>query len=371
MERERMETFVVYFNRAATRKGSCDVVFTATDLGRTKIGVGCESRLEAYIVLKEEWTGRQNIVAGVIVKWTESASVELPKLCAFYIEALKLMEFVSVDVVAAIGDVNETRADERVEAELCSMTGLYWSRGQRRSNRAGDDGCGRKQERGGQDLDGLDVGSALGRRSLLEVMSYLYETSSKMTLAEYRRRNLHSQETSPDMTLGEYMHRQRLKQQLEKIISTMQAAYVPGRQIGDNIMLAYELIHYINRKKTKKGYMALKLDMSKAFVRVEWSFLNRVTEQLGFSSKWCGFIQEFVSTTEIQVLLNGSPRQAFKPLRGIRQGDPISPYLFLLTMEVFTRALAKAEMEEKIQGIKISRKAPQVTHLLFALVNND
>lgn len=77
----------------------------------------------------------------------------------------------------------------------------------------------------------------------------------------------------------------RLKIQLEKIISPMQDTYVHGRQIGDNITLAQELIHCMKKKKSKKNYMALKLDMPKAFDRVEWSFLVKVMQQLGFNNK--------------------------------------------------------------------------------------
>ncbi|XP_026397082.1 uncharacterized protein LOC113291806 [Papaver somniferum] len=76
------------------------------------------------------------------------------------------------------------------------------------------------------------------------------------------------------------------------------------------------------------------------------------------------FREECISTTEIQLMLNGSPCTPFKPTRGIRQGDPVSPYLFLLTMEVFTRSLVEAE--RKIQGIKIAKNASPVSHLLFA-----
>ncbi|XP_026379490.1 uncharacterized protein LOC113274265 [Papaver somniferum] len=78
---------------------------------------------------------------------------------------------------------------------------------------------------------------------------------------------------------------------------TMQVAYVPGREIGDNITLTHEIIHCMHKKKTKKGYMALKLDMSKAFDRVEWSFLRRIMEIFGFADHFCSLIQECVSTS--------------------------------------------------------------------------
>lgn len=67
---------------------------------------------------------------------------------------------------------------------------------------------------------------------------------------------------------------------MERLISLMQAAYVPGRQIGDNITLVHELIHFMRRKKKNKGFKDLKLDMSKEFDRVEWSFLRRIMEGL-------------------------------------------------------------------------------------------
>ncbi|XP_026459047.1 uncharacterized protein LOC113359669 [Papaver somniferum] len=146
---------------------------------------------------------------------------------------------------------------------------------------------------------------------------------------------------------------------MDKIISPMQAAYVSGRQISDNIFLAQELIHTMKRKKGKKGYMALKMDMSKAFGRVEWCFLKKIMQKMGFSNKWCDLIEECISTSEISIKLNGSLCDSYKPTRRLRQGDPLSPYLFLLSVEVFTRAMADAENSNKIQGVKIFRAAPQ------------
>lgn len=122
----------------------------------------------------------------------------------------------------------------------------------------------------------------------------------------------------------------------------------------------------MKKKKGKKGYLALKLDLSKDFDRVEWSFLIKIMQQMGFVDDWCALVHQCISTTEIQIQLNGAPCSSFKPSRGLRQGDPLSPYLFLLSMEVFTRALAHAEQHKMIQGIKIARHAPQVSHLLFA-----
>ena len=96
------------------------------------------------------------------------------------------------------------------------------------------------------------------------------------------------------------------------------------------------------RKKGKTGSLALKLDVSKAYDRVEWLFLPGVMQKLGFPKKWIKRVMTCVTTTSFSILLNGKPYGNVLPSRGIRQGDPLSPYLFLLCAEGFTSLLAKA-----------------------------
>lgn len=94
---------------------------------------------------------------------------------------------------------------------------------------------------------------------------------------------------------------------LKKLISPYQDAFIPGRVIHDNIIVAHEMIHTMKRKKGIFGTMTLKPDMSKAFDRLEWDFLIKVLENFGFSKTFCNLIFLCVSTTSISVLLNGSP----------------------------------------------------------------
>uniref|UniRef100_A0A2N9IBI9 Reverse transcriptase domain-containing protein n=1 Tax=Fagus sylvatica TaxID=28930 RepID=A0A2N9IBI9_FAGSY len=159
----------------------------------------------------------------------------------------------------------------------------------------------------------------------------------------------------------------RLKHVLPKIISESQSAFVPGRQITDNINVAFELMHCLRtRRKGKISHVALKLDMSKAYDRVEWAFLERVMERMGFASRWIHLLMTCVQTTSYSVLLNGEPTGYIKPTRGIRQGDPLSPYLFLLCAEGLSALLCRAEREQQIHGVSMCRNGPKISHLLFA-----
>jgi len=153
------------------------------------------------------------------------------------------------------------------------------------------------------------------------------------------------------------------------IIAKFQSAFVSGRLITDNALLAFESFHYMRKKnnKGKKGYVALKLDMSKAYDRIEWIFFIEVLRFIGFSQKWHNLIFNCISTVLFSVLLDGSPCQKFYPQRGLRQGDPLSPYLFILCAEVFSWLLNKVLEEKGLHGIQIARGVPKINLFFFFL----
>ncbi|KAK2410765.1 hypothetical protein QL285_046110 [Trifolium repens] len=159
----------------------------------------------------------------------------------------------------------------------------------------------------------------------------------------------------------------RLKVVLGKFISEEQYAFVEGRSIIDNALIAIEIIHCLKRRtRGAKGELALKIDFSKAYDKVEWSYLKGVLGKMGFSETWIKWMMLCVSSLNYSALMNFEKVGPIHPGRGLRQGDPLSPYLFILVTEGLTSLIHKAVANGDIHGVKICRGAPIVSHLLFA-----
>ena len=159
----------------------------------------------------------------------------------------------------------------------------------------------------------------------------------------------------------------RLKVVLPAVVSENQSAFQAGRLITDNILMAFETLHYMkNHQHGSSGFMALKLDMSKAYDRVEWVFLQGMMKQMGFDDRWIALIMECITSVSYSILINGVPSDLIHPTRGLRQGDPLSPYLFLICSEGLHCLLQKAADAGHIRGVSICKKGPRLTHLFFA-----
>ena len=111
----------------------------------------------------------------------------------------------------------------------------------------------------------------------------------------------------------------RLKRVLPHLISEHQSAFLKGYLITYNILVAFETLHYIkDHNSGSSSFMALKLDMSKAYDRVEWSFLRDVMIQMGFNDRWVALVMEWISSMTYSLLINGEPTGNIQPSRGIR-----------------------------------------------------
>ncbi|KAI9186851.1 hypothetical protein LWI28_021608 [Acer negundo] len=133
------------------------------------------------------------------------------------------------------------------------------------------------------------------------------------------------------------------------------------------MLVAFEILHSMSRKKAiKKGHMAVKIDMNKAYERVEWPFLSAVIRKMNFPTSWINLVMDCISTTTLSFQLNGSDAVSLSPSKGLCQGCSLSPYLFLLCSEAFSSLIVNLERNGREIGIRSSRDSPLISHLLFA-----
>ncbi|GKV33229.1 hypothetical protein SLEP1_g41758 [Rubroshorea leprosula] len=156
----------------------------------------------------------------------------------------------------------------------------------------------------------------------------------------------------------------RLKMVMSQIISNTQSAFVGGRQLVDGVLVLNEVVEEVKRRKHQA--FIFKADFEKAYDCVDWSFLDWMMNRFGFGVRWRGWIKECLSTARISVLVNGSPTEEFRMGKGLRQGDPLSPFLFLMIAEGLHGLVKKAELEGLLHGIDVGSKGLNISLLQFA-----
>ncbi|KAL4301309.1 hypothetical protein AHAS_Ahas17G0288000 [Arachis hypogaea] len=159
---------------------------------------------------------------------------------------------------------------------------------------------------------------------------------------------------------------ERLRPFLQDIIGPLQGGFIPGRGAPDNIIVTQEVLHFMKKTKSKKGVLAFKIDLEKAYDRVSWEFLEQSLLMFGFPGTIISLIMKCVKSSSLSLMWNVNRLDGFQPKRGLRQGDPMSPYLFVICMERLSCLIARQVEVGRWKPVTVSRGGPVISHLLFA-----
>jgi len=157
---------------------------------------------------------------------------------------------------------------------------------------------------------------------------------------------------------------ERIKKVLPSVINESQSAFLRDRGILDSVLTANEMVEDL-RRKGRRG-LCLKVDFEKAYDSVRWDFLYDMLQRLGFHNRWIMWVKGCLESATVSVLVNGSPTDEFIPSRGLRQGDPLAPFLFLVVAEGLAGLVRQAVKAQLLSELKIGRKEVELSLLQFA-----
>lgn len=134
----------------------------------------------------------------------------------------------------------------------------------------------------------------------------------------------------------------------------------------DNIIIAQELLHKFRNSKGKKGFIAWKIDLSKAYDRLQWHFIKDVLREAGLRGRVLELLMQCMTPVKYQAIINGEVTESFQPACGIRQGDPLSPYIFVLCMKKLSHIINGEVLSKKWKPVKVVRGGLEISHIFFA-----
>ncbi|RZB71032.1 LINE-1 retrotransposable element ORF2 protein [Glycine soja] len=195
---------------------------------------------------------------------------------------------------------------------------------------------------------GIEEGCVLPKAITASFLALIPKVNSPQNLKEYR----------PICLIGclykilSKVLASRLKKVIAKLISPCQSAFISGRQILDGVLMINEVVDLAKRRKDE--CLLFKVDFEKAYDSVSWSFLTYMLNKMGFDKRWIGWIQACVFSSSMSVLVNGSPTDEFTAHKGLRQGDPLSPFLFLIVAQGLSGLVQKASQVGNFDGYQVA-----------------
>ncbi|GAU34179.1 hypothetical protein TSUD_162800 [Trifolium subterraneum] len=156
----------------------------------------------------------------------------------------------------------------------------------------------------------------------------------------------------------------RLANVMNSLIAGNQSAFIKGRNLVDGVVVVNEVVDLA--KRSGKECLIFKVDFEKAYDSVDWSFLEYMLKRFGFCEVWIGWMKACIFGGNLSVLVNGCPMGEINIQRGLKQGDPLAPFLFLLVAEGFGGAMRRAVEINLFKGFNISRDGPSISHLQYA-----
>ncbi|GKB95065.1 RNA-directed DNA polymerase, eukaryota [Tanacetum coccineum] len=154
----------------------------------------------------------------------------------------------------------------------------------------------------------------------------------------------------------------RLLLVISDLISDVQTVFLPNRQILDGPFIINELLARCHYKKQRA--MVFKVDFAKAYDSIRWDYLEDVLHSFGFGSKWCSWIRGCLNSSMASILVNGSPTSEFQFHCGLKQGDPLAPYLFILVMESLHLSFSRVIDAGIFTGVRIDPSI-MISHLFY------
>ncbi|GJW83493.1 RNA-directed DNA polymerase, eukaryota [Tanacetum coccineum] len=167
-----------------------------------------------------------------------------------------------------------------------------------------------------------------------------------------------------DLIMVDVTNAVRLVCVIKGIVNEVQSAFIADRQILDGPFILNEVIQWCKLKK--KHALIFKVDFEKAYDSVRWDFLDEILRKFGFGDKWCKWIQCCLQSSKGSILVNGSPTKEFEFGKGLKQGDPLSPFLFILVMESLHLSFQRVVDAGLFQGINIGEGLVNISHMFYA-----